>query len=454
MWRRRAGLSGRRSGAGLLALAVATGLVLTGCGDEGGEEPGDGSGTAGQERTHAPQPANPDGAPCQYSASGESAKAVDPPAATAAYAGTVQVTLETSAGDLDATLDASKAPCTVNSFTSLASQGYYDETPCHRLTTEGIYVLQCGDPTGTGSGGPGYAYPDELSGAETYPAGTLAMANAGPDTNGSQFFVVYAETQLPPSYTVFGTIDEASVQVVTDIADKGTADGTGDGAPADPVTLDFVEVGEAGAAAPAEPGAPTTTPTTTAPTAPTGTCTYTSDGTGGSGSAQVQAPPAEPTVEGQVRGRIQSSAGAIPFVLDAAATPCTVGSFVSLAQQGYFDGTSCHRLTTQGIQVLQCGDPTGTGTGGPGYQFPDELSGDETYPAGILAMANAGPDTNGSQFFIVYGETPLPPSYTVFGKVARAGLQVVERVARAGTVDVGPDGQPKTPVTFTKVTVG
>ena len=68
-----------------------------------------------------------------------------------------------------------------------------------------------------------------------------------------------------------------------------------------------------------------------------------------------------------------------------------------------------------GIYVLQCGDPTGTGTGGPGYSFDDELTGDETYPAGTLAMANAGPNTNGSQFFIVYGDTPLPPNYTVFG---------------------------------------
>src|SRR5699024_8063385 len=91
-------------------------------------------------------------------------------------------------GEVEADTRGDGAPCTVNSFLSLAGQEYFDDTDCHRLTTEGIFVLQCGDPTGTGSGGPGYSFADELDGSETYPAGTLAMANAGPDTNGSQFF--------------------------------------------------------------------------------------------------------------------------------------------------------------------------------------------------------------------------------------------------------------------------
>ena len=81
--------------------------------------------------------------------------------------------------------------------------------------------------------------------------------------------------------------------------------------------------------------------------------------------------------------------------------------------------------------MLQCGDPTGTGTGGPGYSFPDELSGDETYPAGTLAMANAGPDTNGSQFFIVYEDTELPPSYAVFGTGRRRRSPKSSRTSRS-----------------------
>ena len=157
--------------------------------------------------------------------------------------GQVTGTMTTNLGDLDLTLDADKTPCTVNSFVSLAKQGYFDSTSCHRLTTQGIYVLQCGDPTGTGMGGPGYSFKDELSGSETYPAGTLAMANAGADTNGSQFFIVYADTKLDPAaYTVFGHVDAAALKVVRDIAAKGTEDGSPDGAPADPVTITRVTV--------------------------------------------------------------------------------------------------------------------------------------------------------------------------------------------------------------------
>ena len=101
----------------------------------------------------------------------------------------------------------------MNSFVSLAEQGFYDDTPCPRIgDQEGFGILQCGDPTGTGAGGAGYSFADELSGDETYPAGTLAMANAGPDTNGSQFFLVFRDSQFPPSYTVFGTIDEAGLR--------------------------------------------------------------------------------------------------------------------------------------------------------------------------------------------------------------------------------------------------
>jgi peptidyl-prolyl cis-trans isomerase B (cyclophilin B) len=249
-------MANRMGRAAALAAATVLTLALTACSDDGGDEgtaTDDTGGTTSStespsgERTHEPQPENPDGAPCAYEATGTSAKPVEPPADTAAYSGSVAVTIETSVGDLQATLDAASAPCTVNSFTSLASQGYFDDTTCHRLTTAGIFVLQCGDPTATGTGGPGYQFDDELDGSETYPAGTLAMANAGPGTNGSQFFVVYEDTPLPPSYTVFGSVDESSVGLVADVAADGTnnQNGQGDGAPNTPVDIEFVEVGQA-----------------------------------------------------------------------------------------------------------------------------------------------------------------------------------------------------------------
>lgn len=121
------------------------------------------------------------------------------------------LTLTTNCGDIVISLLGAKAPVTVNSIATLANAGYYNKTLCHRLTTEGIFVLQCGDPTATGSGSPtGWkGYVDEnlpKAAARNYPAGTVAMANSGPRTNGSQFFLVYKDTQLGPNYTIWGTI--------------------------------------------------------------------------------------------------------------------------------------------------------------------------------------------------------------------------------------------------------
>ena len=121
------------------------------------------------------------------------------------------LTLTTNCGPIVISLLGSKAPVTVTSIATLANAGYYNKSLCHRLTTEGIFVLQCGDPTASGSGSPtGWkGYVDEnlpKVGAKNYPAGTVAMANSGPKTNGSQFFLVYQDTQLGPDYTIWGKI--------------------------------------------------------------------------------------------------------------------------------------------------------------------------------------------------------------------------------------------------------
>jgi peptidyl-prolyl cis-trans isomerase B (cyclophilin B) len=162
---------------------------------------------------------------------------------------------------------------------------------------------------------------------------------------------------------------------------------------------------------------------------------------------------------GKVRVRLATNQGTLTLTLDQGKAPCTVNSFLSLARQKYFDKTPCHRLTTSGIYVLQCGDPAGQGNGGPGYQFAEEgLATDKskaiTYPAGTIAMANAGAGTTGSQFFLVYKDSQLPPNYTMFGTVS-SGLGVVLKVAKAGAVKSGKptaDGAPKTPVTIQKAT--
>ncbi|WP_405628895.1 peptidylprolyl isomerase [Streptomyces sp. NBC_01174] len=165
------------------------------------------------------------------------------------------LSLKTSQGDIAIEMDAAKTPHTTNSFKALADKGYFDDTKCHRLTTEGIFVLQCGDPKGDGTGGPGYTIPDENltalgkaggDGSVTYPAGTVAMANTGqPGTGGSQFFLVYKDTKLPPSYTPFGTMDDAGLKAVKKVAAAGVADGAGDGAPKKTVTVEKATVDKA-----------------------------------------------------------------------------------------------------------------------------------------------------------------------------------------------------------------
>ena len=161
------------------------------------------------------------------------------PATTVDPAKSYAMTLTTNCGKIEFELDAKNAPETVNSMIFLANQKYFDNTPCHRLTTSGIFVLQCGDPTGSGTGGPGYQVKDEnlpKDGANNYPAGTLAMANSGANTNGSQFFIVYKDTTLGPNYTIWGKV-KSGLDIVQKVAAAGVSGGGGDGAPAQPVSI-------------------------------------------------------------------------------------------------------------------------------------------------------------------------------------------------------------------------
>lgn len=195
---------------------------------------------------------------CDFVVSGTPARDVEPPPADPTHSGQVPAVLHTSVGDLSLTLDADKAPCTVTSFASLAEQGYYDDTSCHRQGNEpGFEFLQCGDPgfdpsadepdPSVGGGDPGYTIPDEVDGSETYPAGTLAMANTGaPNSGGGQFFIVFGDSQFPPSYTVWGTLDKKSLKTLT----KATASGndgfwadSGGGRPNTPVTFTGIDIG-------------------------------------------------------------------------------------------------------------------------------------------------------------------------------------------------------------------
>jgi peptidyl-prolyl cis-trans isomerase B (cyclophilin B) len=235
-------------------------------------------------------------------------------------------------------------------------------------------------------------------------------------------------------------------------------------------------------ASPARPladSSPTSSPSATASPSPSasaspsataamvnGKCIYTAAGTA---ARKVSLPPATPDLTAKYQATMATNRGHIVINLLNSGAPCTVNSFVSLADQKYYNNTHCHRLTTSEIFVLQCGDPTGTGDGTPGYEFGNEnlnylklskCSGSttencETFPPGTIAMANTGAaDSNGSQFFIVYKTTVLPDSYTPFGTVV-SGLDIVQNVAKAGSDNSnGPgDGHPKEKVEINSMTI-
>ncbi|HEY0454620.1 peptidylprolyl isomerase [Actinophytocola sp.] len=179
--------------------------------------------------------------------------------------------------------------------------------------------------------------------------------------------------------------------------------------------------------------------------------------------------PAKTPNTGTVKVTLKTNQGQIPLTLDRAKAPCTVQSMEHLVKEKFFDSTTCHRLTASaGLKVLQCGDPKGDGTGGPGYSIPDELPKDlanapanasgqplKLYERGMLAMANSGPNSGGSQYFMVYGDSTLPPNYTVFGQVSESGLRVIDKIAKAGiTPGNSPDdGAPKKPVQVQSATI-
>jgi peptidyl-prolyl cis-trans isomerase B (cyclophilin B) len=182
---------------------------------------------------------------CTYTPAGQAARNVGTPPTTPDFKATYQATINTNRGAIVIDLLNSKATCTVNSFVFLSQKGFYNKTPCPRLVTSGIFVLQCGDPTGTGSGGPGYEFESENLTGATYTAGTLAMANSGTsDSNGSQFFIVFKNTPLPPSYTPFGTV-VSGLNILTDVAKAGIKkplNPAGGGHPKEAVTIDSITI--------------------------------------------------------------------------------------------------------------------------------------------------------------------------------------------------------------------
>ncbi|MBN2007360.1 MAG: peptidylprolyl isomerase [Anaerolineae bacterium] len=315
----------------------------------------------------------------------------------------------TEKGDIVVELYADKAPNTVNNFVFLAREGFYDNTMFHRVI-EG-FMAQGGDPTGTGMGGPGYQFADEFSPDLKHDGpGVLSMANAGANTNGSQFFITFVATPwLDGMHTIFGKVVEGlDVLMSLSLRDPSTATTPGDLIKT--IRIEEVTTSVLPTATPMVYTQPGQVPMPAEPVARNG---------------MYSSPPAmiiDPTVK--YYATFRTAKGNIVVELFADKAPNTVNNFVFLAREGFYDNTTFHRVIED--FMAQGGDPTGTGMGGPGYQFADEFNADLKHDGpGVLSMANAGANTNGSQFFITFVATPwLDGMHTVFGKVVE-GLDVL-----------------------------
>jgi cyclophilin family peptidyl-prolyl cis-trans isomerase len=257
---RRAELARRRRrnalvGVGVLVVLLVGSVVLliTGIGGGGkGTSSASGSSSAAASGSTAAPTTNADGTiNCNYAkdtSGNTNLKDVGIPDTTVPTQGTDVLKMATNQGDLTLSLNRSSAPCAAASFTYLASKKFFDGSPCHREVNEPTFgVLQCGDPTGSGSGGPSYTYRQETTSKTTYPRGTIAMANTGkPNSTGSQFFLCFTDTQLPPNYSAVGTVDQAGLAVLDKVAAAGNdgsfASSAGGGAPKLPVTISSMSV--------------------------------------------------------------------------------------------------------------------------------------------------------------------------------------------------------------------
>jgi peptidyl-prolyl cis-trans isomerase B (cyclophilin B) len=232
--------------ASVVAVLLVAGMAIAAALTLGGDDAPTDLAAAPEASADAPKPSGAAGeVTCEYVKGDAPAvrKVELPPSTGVATDEVFDVTIATNQGDVVFETLTSKAPCTIQNLRSLAHFAFFDDTPCHRLTTQGISVLQCGSPDGSPNGGPGYSFPDEnLEGAE-YPRGTVAMANSGPATNGSQFFLVYEDSALPPNYTPFGKITKG-LDVLEKIAAAGSdeSSGVGDGKPKLPVQIKTLRV--------------------------------------------------------------------------------------------------------------------------------------------------------------------------------------------------------------------
>jgi cyclophilin family peptidyl-prolyl cis-trans isomerase len=411
----------------LLLLLLA---VLTGC----QQAPADDAATPAPAATSAPVE---EGTPTPADASG-SAKSWPMPPHMFIDPDTIYVaTLETEKGEIVIELDAKRAPQTVNNFVFLAREGFYDGVTFHRVIPD--FMAQTGDPTGLGTGGPGYTIQDEITPDMTFDrAGLVAMANAGPNTAGSQFFITYAPAPwLDGNFTIFGEVIEG-MDVLKQLTPRDPQTATGPGDKILRVTISEAETSRR--------PTPTPTPTPFAPDA-NNDDHFMADIRPEDRVGYWNTPPENILEPGTIYvANIETSEGTIQVELLPDLAPNNVNNFIVLANNGYYDGTRFFQVIPNsddpegGLIVALGGDPAGTGEGNPGYVLEDELASDEVFnDVGWLGSAQPGANRNGGAFFITLSPAPwLSAHFTPLGRVI-GGQEVLEKFEELNPLEQDPN---------------
>lgn len=328
--------------------------------------------------------------------------------------------IETNKGMIKVRLWPDVAPMHVSSTIYLTRLGFYDSIAFHRVITD--FMAQGGCPVGRGTGGPGYKYAGEFSSSVKHDRpGLLSMANSGPGTDGSQFFLTFKATPwLNNRHTLFGEVVEG-MKVVREIESKGSGTGkTSEALSMRKCTITAVK-----------------TPRVEFSLAELDKFIVAAkiDKSAAAWRTKLPRPPKFLFAKGKkLFWNMETNKGKISIQFMPEVAPMHVSSAIYLTRLGFYDGLSFHRVI-QGF-MAQGGCPNGTGEGGPGYQFAGEFSKDLKHDAaGILSTANAGPGTDGSQFFLTFKDLPfLDGKYTIYGKVVE-GMDVVKLLEKLGSAD-------------------
>jgi cyclophilin family peptidyl-prolyl cis-trans isomerase len=344
-------------------------------------------------------------------------------------------TLKTQRGDIKVQLFADRAPLTVNNFVFLAREGYYNDTTFHRVL-EG-FMAQAGDPTGTGSGGPGYQFADEIVDNLVFDRpGLLAMANAGPGTNGSQFFITFAPTDwLNGLHTIFGEVIEGA-DVVNQITKRDP--NQGEGTPGDTLYTVLIEETDESILPPPPPTpTPTITPTPFSPSSldssirPLATITA-------SERANYFNIPAEQVIDTSksYTATMKTSKGDLIIALNDDAAPVAVNNFVVLANLGFYDGLPINQVNPGQLVVL--GSPNNDPTADAGYKIAAETGLTGTLDAGSLAYVPfRGLDPNHSSSQLLIAILPPPPdanaAFSFFGRIV-SGVELLAQLTDQDTI--------------------